>query len=191
MRARDNRRFFFISIVKITASEKKVFFIFILGGRCENRAITYHPLSRGWNLDDQHNICASARPARVGFLGSSLSAPLSGWFISRNIFCVSVCPILHFLTSFSPYGMFASSSLRSLTDILYFGLVFFHISFLSFIRTFSLYCRLNWWFDYSCAQVWFLFFFFFQGILVQEIDEGRPCLSCGENCSGFQPHQWR
>ena len=30
-----------------------------------------------------------------------------------------------------------------------------------------------------------------QGILVQEIDEGRPCLSCGENCSGFRPHQWR
>nr|CAH0111515.1 unnamed protein product [Daphnia galeata] len=29
------------------------------------------------------------------------------------------------------------------------------------------------------------------GILVQEIDEGRPCLSCGENCSGFRPHQWR
>ena len=28
-------------------------------------------------------------------------------------------------------------------------------------------------------------FFLFQGILVQEIDEGRPCLSCGENCSGF------
>ncbi|XP_046438333.1 prickle planar cell polarity protein 3-like isoform X2 [Daphnia pulex] len=29
------------------------------------------------------------------------------------------------------------------------------------------------------------------GILVQEIDEGRPCLSCGDNCSGFRPHQWR
>lgn len=34
-------------------------------------------------------------------------------------------------------------------------------------------------------------FSFFQGILVQEIDEGRPCLSCGDNCSGFRPHQWR
>ncbi|KAI9557624.1 hypothetical protein GHT06_017452 [Daphnia sinensis] len=29
------------------------------------------------------------------------------------------------------------------------------------------------------------------GILVLEIDEGRPCLSCGEKCSGFRPHQWR
>ncbi|XP_032787920.2 uncharacterized protein LOC116925356 [Daphnia magna] len=28
------------------------------------------------------------------------------------------------------------------------------------------------------------------GILVLEIDEGRPCLSCGEKCSGFRPHQW-
>ncbi|XP_057366891.1 prickle planar cell polarity protein 3-B-like isoform X2 [Daphnia carinata] len=29
------------------------------------------------------------------------------------------------------------------------------------------------------------------GILVLEIDEGRPCLSCGEKCTGFRPHQWR
>lgn len=31
----------------------------------------------------------------------------------------------------------------------------------------------------------------FQGVLVEEVDEGRPCLTCREKCSGFAPHLWR
>jgi hypothetical protein len=33
--------------------------------------------------------------------------------------------------------------------------------------------------------------FCLQGVLVQEIDEGRPCLTCTDQCPGFQPHPWR
>nr|XP_002731816.2 PREDICTED: prickle-like protein 3-like [Saccoglossus kowalevskii] len=28
-------------------------------------------------------------------------------------------------------------------------------------------------------------------IQVQELDAGQPCLNCNEQCTGFQPHQWR
>ena len=31
----------------------------------------------------------------------------------------------------------------------------------------------------------------FQGILVHEVDEGQPCLACGDRCSGFMLHGWR
>jgi hypothetical protein len=31
----------------------------------------------------------------------------------------------------------------------------------------------------------------FQGVLVEEVDEGQPCLTCHEKCSGFAPHMWR
>jgi len=31
----------------------------------------------------------------------------------------------------------------------------------------------------------------FQGVLVEEVDEGQPCLACHEKCSGFAPHLWR
>ncbi|GLG92997.1 Uncharacterized protein GBIM_00516 [Gryllus bimaculatus] len=30
-----------------------------------------------------------------------------------------------------------------------------------------------------------------QGVLVQEVDEGQPCLTCHEKCPGFTPHMWR
>ncbi|XP_064595087.1 four and a half LIM domains protein 2-like isoform X2 [Liolophura sinensis] len=30
-----------------------------------------------------------------------------------------------------------------------------------------------------------------EGILVQEVDEGQPCLACGEKCPGFSLHVWR
>ena len=33
--------------------------------------------------------------------------------------------------------------------------------------------------------------FCLQGVLVQEIDQGRPCLTCTDQCPGFQPHPWR
>ncbi|XP_078322633.1 prickle planar cell polarity protein 3-A-like isoform X2 [Crassostrea virginica] len=28
-------------------------------------------------------------------------------------------------------------------------------------------------------------------IIVHEVDEGQPCLNCGERCSGFTQHKWR
>ena len=33
--------------------------------------------------------------------------------------------------------------------------------------------------------------FYFQECLVQEIDEGRPCLACEDRCTGFTAHEWR
>ena len=27
--------------------------------------------------------------------------------------------------------------------------------------------------------------------MVQEIDEGRPCLACEDRCTGFTAHEWR
>ncbi|XP_046980770.1 uncharacterized protein LOC124545856 [Schistocerca americana] len=30
-----------------------------------------------------------------------------------------------------------------------------------------------------------------KGVLVQEVDEGQPCLECQEKCPGFTPHVWR
>lgn len=30
-----------------------------------------------------------------------------------------------------------------------------------------------------------------KGILLQNLDEGKPCLKCGEKCSGFSLHVWR
>ncbi|XP_023240313.1 prickle planar cell polarity protein 3-A-like isoform X1 [Centruroides sculpturatus] len=29
------------------------------------------------------------------------------------------------------------------------------------------------------------------GVSVNEVDEGRPCLNCRDNCPGFTPHVWR
>ncbi|KAG8198196.1 hypothetical protein JTE90_015294 [Oedothorax gibbosus] len=29
------------------------------------------------------------------------------------------------------------------------------------------------------------------GVLVREVDEGQPCLNCGDECPGFRPHMWR
>ncbi|XP_064489395.1 prickle planar cell polarity protein 3-A-like isoform X3 [Ornithodoros turicata] len=29
------------------------------------------------------------------------------------------------------------------------------------------------------------------GVLVHEVDEGQPCLTCKEKCPGFSPHLWR
>ena len=30
-----------------------------------------------------------------------------------------------------------------------------------------------------------------QGILVQDVDSGAPCLKCKEKCTGFSLHVWR
>ncbi|XP_076331853.1 four and a half LIM domains protein 3-like isoform X3 [Tachypleus tridentatus] len=30
-----------------------------------------------------------------------------------------------------------------------------------------------------------------RGVLVQEVDEGQPCLHCKDKCPGFSPHIWR
>nr|AJV21312.1 limpet [Terebratalia transversa] len=30
-----------------------------------------------------------------------------------------------------------------------------------------------------------------QGIMVNEVDEGQPCLICGDQCPGFLAHEWR
>ncbi|XP_076630715.1 four and a half LIM domains protein limpet isoform X2 [Colletes latitarsis] len=29
------------------------------------------------------------------------------------------------------------------------------------------------------------------GVLITDVEEGQPCLQCGETCSGFSPHTWR
>ncbi|CAN8017851.1 unnamed protein product, partial [Ixodes persulcatus] len=29
-----------------------------------------------------------------------------------------------------------------------------------------------------------------QGVLVHEVDEGQPCLTCKDKCPGFSPHLW-
>ncbi|CAN7986492.1 unnamed protein product [Ixodes hexagonus] len=29
------------------------------------------------------------------------------------------------------------------------------------------------------------------GVLVHEVDEGQPCLTCKDKCPGFSPHLWR
>ncbi|XP_020280380.1 uncharacterized protein LOC109853064 isoform X1 [Pseudomyrmex gracilis] len=29
------------------------------------------------------------------------------------------------------------------------------------------------------------------GVLITDMEEGQPCLQCGEKCSGFSPHTWR
>ncbi|XP_071638838.1 uncharacterized protein Lmpt isoform X1 [Temnothorax longispinosus] len=29
------------------------------------------------------------------------------------------------------------------------------------------------------------------GVLITDVEEGQPCLQCGEACSGFSPHTWR
>lgn len=30
-----------------------------------------------------------------------------------------------------------------------------------------------------------------QGVVVQEVDEGQPCLVCADKCPGFTVHSWR
>ncbi len=33
---------------------------------------------------------------------------------------------------------------------------------------------------------------FLQTVSIQEVDEGQPCLACGDDkCPGFTPHDWR
>jgi len=32
----------------------------------------------------------------------------------------------------------------------------------------------------------------FQKVIINEVDEGQPCLACNEDvCPGFTPHEWR
>ncbi|KAK2702965.1 prickle planar cell polarity protein 3-A-like isoform X2 [Artemia franciscana] len=33
--------------------------------------------------------------------------------------------------------------------------------------------------------------FHYKGFLAAEVEEGKPCLSCGIKCKGFKPHPWR
>lgn len=83
---------------------------------------------------------------------------------------------------------------RSLNQMIRLRSFFFFWNLLSYILTLS-----NW-IIYNCFKIKIItctsynfnsWFSFFQGAVANEIYEGRPCLSCHDNCAGFVPHLWR
>lgn len=44
---------------------------------------------------------------------------------------------------------------------------------------------------FFCLFVCLSFVCTMQGLLTHEVDEGSPCLRCGDNCPGFSLHFWR
>ncbi|KAL1437615.1 hypothetical protein MTO96_048763 [Rhipicephalus appendiculatus] len=51
--------------------------------------------------------------------------------------------------------------------------------------------RLEPWSDVEEGVFYNVVSFALQGVLVHEVDEGQPCLTCKDKCPGFSPHLWR